>query len=164
MPVRRHPMAQSNEDLLLDLIPVDDALIARLQRVREVIREGDWKLATIFYNKLFAAHPNLRDLFPDDLKQQAGKLIATLDVVLGNLQRPEANARMLAELGIRHVQYGAKPEHYEIVVELLVNSLEELLGLTASAQIIVEWRTALRLISDQMIAAAGGNVDRTISQ
>ena len=163
MPVRRHPMAQSNEHLLLDPIPLDVALIARLQQVYQVIREGDLKLATIFYDKLFAAHPNLRGLFPDDLKQQAGKLVATLDSVFGNLERPEANARMLAELGIRHVQYGATPEHYDVVVDLLVSSMEELLGPAAPVQVIVEWRTALRLISDQMIAAAHGNADRAVA-
>lgn len=154
MPVRRHPIASPRPDATLTLIPLDIALTTRLRATYGRIRERQLPLAEVFYTRLFAAAPRLRSMFPDDLSVQASKLTAALDAVVGTLERPEENARLLGDLGRRHAAYGARPEHYQLVTETLLHAMKQVLGSELSDREAGEWRTALRLIAEQMIAAA----------
>lgn len=154
MPVRRHPVAFSKLRDPLEALPLDVGLVRRLKSTYELARAQEMRLAEVFYAKLFAAAPQLRSLFKSDPAAQAQKLTATLDFVVRNLERPQENREMLAALGKRHVEYGARPEHYELVIELLTQSMSEILGPDGDAHRVDEWRTALRLIGRQMVEAA----------
>lgn len=154
MPVRRHPVATSQTRDPLAAVPLDVALVARLRASYNLVRAHDFRLAEIFYAKLFDAAPHLRPLFRSDPAEQARKLVGSLDAVVQNLEHPASNAAMLAALGKRHVGYGAKPEHYDLVIDLLIQSMRELADSDLDAAALDEWRMALRLISNQMIAAA----------
>jgi len=156
MPVHRHPIANSKDPGPLSSVPLDRSLIERLKASYALVREQDLKLAEIFYAKLFTAAPQLRPMFRSEPQVQTAKLIASLDAIVQNLVDPKANAAMLAALGKRHAGYGAKPEHYDLVIELLVDSMRELLGPRAQEQSLREWWMALRLVSDQMLAAGRG--------
>lgn len=113
------------------------------------------RFAEVFYAKLFAAAPRLRGMFPDDLRAQAAKLTASLDAIVRNFEDPGANRLALSDLGGRHAGYGVRPEHYALVIDLLIESMREVGGITIQESGLGEWRSALRLISDQMIAAGG---------
>jgi hemoglobin-like flavoprotein len=154
MPVRRHPVATSPQHASLHRLPLDLALVERLRTTHTLVRAHELEFARLFYSKLFEAAPHLRAMFKSDLGSQAAKLTASLDAVVRNLEKPHENAAMLADLGRRHAGYGARPEHYDLVVELLGLSMQEVLHMASDDQAIVEWRMALRLIADQMIAAA----------
>lgn len=154
MPMRRHPVAVSKEQEHLTSVPLDHALISRLEASFKLVREQGTRLAQVFYAKLFAAAPQLRHLFRSDPEQQTAKLMASLDTIVRSLATPSENSAMLAALGKRHAGYGAKPEHYDLVVDLLVDSMREVLGPRSDERTLEEWRTALRLVSRQMITAA----------
>lgn len=154
MPLKRHPVAVSNAVDPLIRLPLDTALVASLRTTYERVRSEDTRLAAIFYDKLFAAAPHLRPMFKGDMDLQRLKLIHALDAVVRNLENPTENAAMLAALGQRHAQYGAKPEHYGLVVDLLIEAMSTVLGPDATTKSLNEWRVALRLVSNQMIAAA----------
>ncbi len=158
MPIYRHPITSSQQPdaRKLRAIPLDRNLISRLRSVFGAALKDDGRsLAGVFYGKLFAAHPGLRRMFPEDLNQQASKLVAMLELVVDNLEFPEQNARLLAELGRRHQGYGVQPEHYPVVVEMLTESMSEILATPenpgANRESIEEWRLMLELISQQMI-------------
>lgn len=155
MPVRRHPVAASLSATPLGSLPLDEKLVARLRSTYTSLRAHDHTLASNFYSKLFAAAPQVRSMFRSDPATQAAKLMAALDAVVQNLERPKETAAMLADLGRRHAEYGAKPEHYDLVVTLLIESMQDVLKLGSDDPAIREWRMALRLISDQMIRASG---------
>ena len=154
MPLKRHPVAVSNIVGTLVRLPLDNALVGRLRATYERVRAEDMRLATIFYDKLFAAAPQLRPMFKGDIGLQSKKLIHALDAVVLNFEKPTENAAMLAALGQRHAQYGARPEHYDLVINLLIETMETLLGPDVNPTALDEWRMALRLVSNQMIAAA----------
>lgn len=154
MPLKRHPVAVSISIDPLVRLPLDTALIGRLRATYERVRAEDIPLATIFYERLFTAAPHLQPMFRGDLESQRQKLIQALDAVVLNFEKPTENAAMLAALGQRHAQYGAKPEHYDLVIDLLIESMREVLGVDANNKDLDDWRIALRLISNQMIAAA----------
>lgn len=77
------------------------------------------------YERLFAAHPELRPLFPPDLSGQRAKLASAVELVVENLRFPEHVVTALEELGERHVAYGALPEHFEALGDALLPSLEQ---------------------------------------
>lgn len=159
MPVRRHPVAlparpDPASARSLAALPLDHALIASLRASYDQIRAHDSRLAEIFYAKLFAVAPQVRGMFRSDPAIQAAKLMAALDIVVRNLESAGANAALLADLGRRHATYGARPEHYPLVTSLLIESMQELLGLRFSPQHRDQWSLAFALITKQMIAAA----------
>ncbi len=158
MPVRKHPIAMSSAPEQLAHLPLDLGLVGRLRATYARVRAQDLRLAEIFYGKLFAAAPPLRAMFGADLVAQAQKLTLALDAVVDNLENPSTNTSALAELGKRHAGYGVTPQNYDLVIGLLVESMEELLGPGADRRGLEDWRMALRLISNHMISGAGDKV------
>lgn len=154
MALKRHPVAVGVSGDPLSRVPLDTALVERLRSTYEIVRREDLRLAEVFYTKLFAAAPHLRLMFPGDLGAQAVKLSAALDAVVQNFEDPRANHAVLTDLGRRHGGYGVKPEHYRLTIDLLVDAMREVGGTAIDENRLDEWRSALRLISDQMIAAA----------
>ncbi len=154
MPLRRHPVARSSDAGALAGFPIERDLVQRLRDSYDLVRQRDLQLAEIFYERLFTAAPAVRPLFTLPSEQQAAKLMAALDAIVRNLTAPADNAALLNDLGKRHAAYGARPEHYDLVIDLLVESMTTLLGDEIDATVFDEWRMALRLVSDQMIAAA----------
>ena len=154
MPIRRHPVAAGAMTANLRAVPVDAALVARLRSVFERLLGHELHLGEIFYARLFAAAPYLKAMFHNTPAEQARKLIASLETIVRNFEDPESSAALLADLGRRHASYGVKAEHYDLVIKVMIESMEQLLGPNADQRLLDEWRMALRLISDQMIAAA----------
>jgi serine/threonine protein kinase len=82
------------------------------------------QLITAVYDELFARRPELRMLFPTDLKNQRAKLAAALRFVIENLRNPEHVVTALEELGQRHVGYGAKITDLSSLGDALLLALE----------------------------------------
>src|SRR5207253_10335695 len=74
--------------------------------------------ATIFYDRLFEVAPQVKAMFPTDMIEQRKKLMATLAVVVNGLSNLASALPAASALAIRHVSYGAKPEHYPVVGEI----------------------------------------------
>ena len=158
MPVHRHPATASRVGEPITRIPVDPGVIERLRTSYGLVRVRELDFARTFYSKLFEAAPAVRSMFPEDLELQARKLTMALDTIVANLENPETNAHMLAELGRRHANYGARPEHYHLVIETMIASMREVLGGEGDEKVLQEWRMALRLIGKQMIDAARSSI------
>jgi len=107
------------------LTPADIMLVrssfSRIVPIQEMV-------ADLFYDRLFATAPELRRLFPNDMNKQKGKLMALLATCVGRLQNFSTLAPLIKDLGVRHVGYGVKSEHYMTVAEALLWSLGEALG------------------------------------
>ena len=111
-------------------------------------------VATLFYDRLFAAAPGLRPLFPADMAAQRGKLMAMLITAVGLLDQPEKLVPALQQLGRRHVAYGVKPEHYPIVGAALLDTLAAGLGAGFTPEVRAAWTAFYGVAADTMIAAA----------
>jgi hemoglobin-like flavoprotein len=110
--------------------------------------------ATIFYDRLFEVAPSVRVMFPDDMKEQRKKLMATLAVVVGGLSNLEAVLPAASALAKRHVSYGAKPEHYPVVGGALLFTLEKGLGDGWTPPVAAAWTAAYGTLSTYMISEA----------
>ena len=110
--------------------------------------------ATIFYDRLFEVAPSVRAMFPDDMTEQRKKLMATLAVVVGGLSNLEAILPAASALAKRHVNYGARPEHYPVVRGALLFTLEKGLGEGWTPPVAAAWTAAYGTLSTYMISEA----------
>ncbi len=112
--------------------------------------------AVMFYDRLFEIAPQVKAMFPADLTEQRKKLMATLAVVVNGLGNLGAVLPAASQLAIRHVGYGAKPEHYPVVGGALLWTLEKGLGDAWTPDVAAAWTAAYSTLSGYMISEAYG--------
>jgi hemoglobin-like flavoprotein len=119
-----------------------------------VAPRGD-ELMDVFYARLFAAAPAVRPLFAGtDLARQKAMLLSTLVLLRKSLRNLDAIVPTLRALGARHVAYGAKPEHYPAVGQVLIASMAEVAGEAWRPEHELAWAAAFAVISDAMLSGA----------
>jgi nitric oxide dioxygenase len=112
--------------------------------------------AVLFYDRLFEVAPSVQAMFPSDMTEQRKKLMATLAVVVNGLGNLESVLPAASALAKRHVNYGAKPEHYPVVGGALLWTLEKGLGEGWTPEVADAWTNAYGTLSDFMISEAYG--------
>ena len=110
-------------------------------------------VAELFYAKLFEIDPNLKALFYSDMLAQQKKFADTLTMITEYFDNPAALAPKVQALGIRHVGYGVKDEHYEVVEQALLWALKQSLGREFSDATEQAWILAYRTLADAMSTA-----------
>lgn len=110
--------------------------------------------ADLFYGRLFEVAPAVRPMFPDDLSEQKKKLMGMLAVVVNGLDKLDTILPAASALAKRHVDYGAKAEHYPVVGEALLWTLEKGLGEAWTSEVEDAWTEAYGTLSGFMIAEA----------
>ena len=108
----------------------------------------------IFYDRLFAIDPSLRALFKGDIKQQSSRLIAMISYAVNKLNSIGDIVPEIEALGLRHVNYNVKPEHYATVANALLWTLEKALGSKWTEETENAWIAVYTLLSDTMIKAS----------
>lgn len=127
---------------------------------RNALRES-WRLVSTdtralterFYRRLFELAPEIRPLFPDDLRELRKKLAETLRALVFGLDSLSTLLMELSRLGERHAAYGAVAEHYPVVGAALIDALREQLGDRFTAQHEAAWAEVLEFTSGVMINA-----------
>jgi len=110
--------------------------------------------AALFYTRLFELDPSLRSLFHGDMAAQGRKLIQTLALCVGSLDRLTAIVPAVRELGRRHVAYHVREEHYETVGSALLWTLEKGLGADFTAAVSSAWSKVYWVLAETMKAGA----------
>jgi len=119
-----------------------------------VAPHGD-ELMDEFYGRLFEAAPAVKPLFAHtDMKRQKAMLLAALVLVRKSLRDLDAIVPKLRELGARHVAYGARPEHYPVVAEVLIASMAAVAGPAWTEEYEAAWGGALGVVAGVMIEGA----------
>lgn len=109
-----------------------------------------------FYTRLFETHPEVRPMFPEDIRPQARKLVQMLAMVVNSLHRLDAILPEVEALARRHKDYGVADAHYPVVGETLIWTLEHHLGGAFTPQVKLAWLTAFGSLSHVMTGATHG--------
>ena len=113
--------------------------------------------ATMFYDYLFVIAPNVKPLFKGDMAEQRRKLIAMLATVVNGLGDLNSILPAASALAKRHVSYGVTPDHYAIVGQALLWTLEQGLGAKAwTKELAAAWTAAYTTLAEFMIGEAYG--------
>lgn len=110
--------------------------------------------AELFYKRLFELEPSVRPMFPEDVTEQGKKLMAALGTVVSGLTALETIVPTVQKLGVSHVGYGVKDEHYGVVGEALIWTLEQGLGDAFTVEVRDAWLAAYTLLANVMTDAA----------
>jgi nitric oxide dioxygenase len=136
---------------------MDSATIDTLRSSFSQIAARRPDVAAVFYQRLFEVAPSVRSMFRDDMTDQQEKLTATLVTVVRIADQPEKLISIVSSLGQRHVSYGAKPEHYDVVGDCLLWTFEKVLGPEFTPQVKSAWAEAYGLVANTMRAAAASS-------
>ena len=119
-----------------------------------VAPKGD-ELVEIFYARLFEAAPSVEPLFAGtDMARQRAMLLSALVLLRRSLRNLDAVLPSLRDMGARHVQYGAMPEHYPVVGEVLIGAMAEVGGRFWHSRYTEAWSLAFGVVAAEMIAGA----------
>jgi hemoglobin-like flavoprotein len=110
--------------------------------------------AALFYTRLFELDPSLQFMFKGNIVEQGKKLMTTLKVVVNGLTRLESLVPAVQALGRRHAGYGITDEHYDMVAEALLWTLQQGLGEYFTPDVAAAWCSAYGILADVMKAAA----------
>lgn len=109
-----------------------------------------------FYNNLFEIAPTTRKLFGTDISSQGRKFMEVLSIIVLDLADEELIIPFIQAMGRRHVGYGAKPEHYQIVGNAFIKTLDQAFEGEWSNQEKTLWIKLYTHIAEIMIEAAAG--------
>jgi hemoglobin-like flavoprotein len=108
-----------------------------------------------FYRRLLETAPAVKPLFArTDLKAQKAMLLGTLVLLRKSLRNLDAIVPKLRELGARHVAYGALPEHYPVVGEVLIASMAKIAGDAWRPEFEAAWGEAFAIVAGAMLEGA----------
>ena len=120
--------------------------------------------AALFYARLFELDPSLRTLFRGDMVEQGQKVMSTLAITVGMLERIELVLPQIRELGARHAAYGVAERHYATVGAALLWTLEKALGPSFTDDVREAWTATYALIAHCMIEGARSVVTQSSGQ
>jgi hemoglobin-like flavoprotein len=110
--------------------------------------------AELFYGRLFEIAPDVKPMFKGDMKEQGAKLMQTLGAVVDGLTDLPKIIPVAEALAIKHLNYGVKQVHYNIVGEALIWTLAKGLGKDFTTETQSAWIAAYTALSGVMIAAS----------
>jgi hemoglobin-like flavoprotein len=110
------------------------------------------ELMEAFYARLFAAAPAVLPLFATtNMKRQQAMLLAALVLLRKSLRDLDAIVPTLRALGARHARYGALPEHYPVVGQVLIASMADVAGEAWEPRFEDAWGEAFGVVAGVMI-------------
>jgi hemoglobin-like flavoprotein len=134
------------------MLTVNDIALIRASFARVAPMQGT--VADLFYDHLFAVSPKLRELFPADLHEQKRKLMHMISTAVGGLSDLNALVPAVKALGARHSGYGVTAEHYLLVGEALLWTLELGLGPDFTPEVRSAWTRVYQVLAATMQAGA----------
>jgi len=117
----------------------------------ESVQEYSTALTKLFYGRLFELQPEVQSLFKTSLEDQSRKLLDMILIIVESLDDFDALRPRLAELGRKHVTYGARPEHYELVKRSLLWALGRALEMEFDAETKAAWNEMLGAVAITML-------------
>jgi len=153
----------------LGKIPASEVALVK-QSWATAAATGAEAVGVALFRHIFRVAPEAVMLFPfrdeadiyesSSLKSHAAQVVSTVDVAVSGLDNLGLLTPTLQSLGLRHVGYGVKPAHYDVVGQALLATLRDGLGKAFTPELEAAWLKVWVIISEAMI---GTNYDATES-
>ena len=118
-----------------------------------VLKEHGVLLTTHFYKRMFGHNPELKHVFnmgnQKNQKQQTALAMAVL-AYAEHIENPSVLLPVLDNIGHKHTSLDIRPEHYAIVGKHLLASIGEVLGETATPELLEAWTMAYQQLATLM--------------
>ncbi|MBL4900070.1 MAG: NO-inducible flavohemoprotein [Colwellia sp.] len=124
-----------------------------------LLAEHGLKITEHFYEKLFKAHPELKNVFNSNNQKDGNQARALADAVFAyanNLTNLEALIPAVQRIANKHVSLGIKPEQYPIVGQYLLAAIQDVLSLPDDHPALTAWAEAYAVLEDVFINTEEG--------
>jgi NAD(P)H-flavin reductase/hemoglobin-like flavoprotein len=111
------------------------------------------------YARLFAAHPDLRGLFPHGMTQTRAAVFGELTTLIRGLDDQERTEQALARLALDHRKFGVKDTHYEPFFDAFFVTAQHAAGPSWTGEMATALRSALNWFGSVMAAAAAADAE-----
>lgn len=129
-----------------------------------VLEQHGKTITTVFYKNMFAAHPELLNIFNHANQSQGRQQTALANAVYAaaaNIDNLGAIIPAVIQIAHKHRSLGIQKEHYPIVGYHLLGAIKEVLGDAATPEIIGAWGEAYQVIADAFIGIEKDMYDAT---
>lgn len=119
-----------------------------------VLRQHGLTITKLFYENLFAAHPELTRIFnmgnqANGAQQQS--LASAVFAYAANIGTPDALGPVVQRIVHKHVSVGIRAEHYPIVGHHLLGAISATLGEAATPALLDAWKEAYNSLATLLI-------------
>ena len=138
---------------------LDQRTIDIIQSTVPVLEQHGVAITTAFYRNMFEDHPELLNIFNHTNQERGRQQLALANMVLAaakHIDNLEAVLPAAVPVAHKHRSLTVKPEHYPIVGKYLLIGIQEVLGETATPDIMDAWEKAYGVIADVFIGAESG--------
>ena len=133
---------------------LSDKTMAIVKSTAPILQEHGETLTRHFYQRMFTHNPEVAPFF-NPANQTAGKqqraLAGAITAYAANIDNLEVLGGAVELIAQKHASLMIKPEHYPIVGQNLLASIQEVLGEGATDEIIGAWAEAYGFLADIMI-------------
>lgn len=130
--------------------------MATVKVTAPVLAEHGYTIIRRFYERLFQAHPELKNLFNmrhQERGEQQRALAAAVFAYATHVDNLPALSTPVERITHKHASLNVQPEHYPIVGEHLLGAIKDVLGDAATPAILSAWVEAYGELADIMIKA-----------
>ncbi len=132
-----------------------DRTIELVKKTVPALEAGGTAITDRMYQILFR-NPQIRDLFNQSHQAGSGSqskaLTAAIIAYARNIDNLSALASRIERINQKHVGLNILPEHYHFVAEALLGAIKDVLGNSATPQILDAWGEAYWFLADLLIA------------
>ena len=135
-------------------MPITDAQKAIVRSTGPILKENGKEITSIFYKEMFAAHPELLDLFNQTNQKIGTQPLALANTVYFAAENIDDLTVLLPQLKLiahKHRALMVRPEHYPIVGKFLLFAIGQFLGEKATEEILEAWAAAYGIIASLFI-------------
>ncbi|KJZ71227.1 hypothetical protein HIM_09370 [Hirsutella minnesotensis 3608] len=128
--------------------------IAIVKSTVPVVKEHGKTITTVFYQRLLAAHPELKNYFSLRHQQVGAQQAALADAVFAYAAHIDDLGKLagaVERIANKHASLFVRPEHYPIVGEFLVAAFAEVLGDALTDDVADAWIAAYGQLADVFI-------------
>jgi len=118
-------------------------------------------ITAVFYDTMFAAHPELLDVFNrgnqanGDQRQALAASVVAFAEHLVDGGAPEGPKPVIGRIAHKHASLGIRPEQYEIVGRYLLEAVDSVLGDAITTEVHAAWDEVYWLFAAALVAAEG---------
>jgi len=104
------------------------------------------------YEVLFNKYPETKLIFENAASDQHRKLAFFVSTYAVNIDNLALLSDIVEKIATTHVNVAVKPEHYPMVGDAILMAMKDILGDTASDEVLQAWREAYFFLADILIA------------
>ncbi|HEE8864641.1 TPA: nitric oxide dioxygenase [Staphylococcus aureus] len=119
-----------------------------------LLKEKGTEITSIFYPKMFKAHPELLNMFNQTNQKRGMQSSALAQAVMAaavNIDNLSVIKPVIMPVAYKHCALQVYAEHYPIVGENLLKAIQDVTGLEEHAPVIQAWAKAYGVIADVFI-------------